>query len=218
MTFMRTSLFDFDCRPSASPCGRRARATRRGCWWCGRARRRSSTTGRARSARIAARPGDALVVNDTRVIPARLVGGASGAGSTEDRGDADQAARARALARFVKPAKRLQPGDTHPLRRRGPRLPPRQLDATVEEKGRGRRGHAVVSIFTAPVLDQAIRALGDMPLPPYIAARRRTTSGPRRLPDHVRAQEGSVAAPTAGCISPMNCSPPQARAASRCIG
>jgi S-adenosylmethionine:tRNA ribosyltransferase-isomerase len=73
-----------------------------------------------------------------------------------------------------------------------------QLDATVEDKGEG--GEVTLAFaFHGPVLDQAIEERGDMPLPPYIAARR-----PPDVRDHADYQtmfaldEGSVAAPTAG--------------------
>ena len=73
-----------------------------------------------------------------------------------------------------------------------------QLDATVEDKGEG--GEVTLAFaFHGPVLDQAIEERGDMPLPPYIAARR-----PPDARDHADYQtmfahdEGSVAAPTAG--------------------
>ena len=46
------------------------------------------------------------------------------------------------------------------------------LDATVEAKGEG--GEVTLSfVFHGPVLDQAIAERGDMPLPPYIASRRK---------------------------------------------
>jgi len=73
-----------------------------------------------------------------------------------------------------------------------------QLDATVEEKGEA--GEVTLAFaFHGPVLDQAIEERGDMPLPPYIAARR-----PPDAQDYADYQtmfahdEGSVAAPTAG--------------------
>jgi S-adenosylmethionine:tRNA ribosyltransferase-isomerase len=146
------------------------------------------------------RAGDALVVNDSKVIPARLTG-------ERVRNDTrakiettlirrESAERWRALA---KPAKRLQPGDRirfgHESR---VCLLGDALDATVEEIGEG--GEILLRFdFHGPVLEEAIEALGHMPLPPYIAARREDDERDRNDYQTVFAKhEGSVAAPTAG--------------------
>ena len=73
-----------------------------------------------------------------------------------------------------------------------------QLDATVEAKGEG--GEVTLAFaFHGPVLDQAIAERGDMPLPPYIAARRAPDERDRADYQTMFAQtDGSVAAPTAG--------------------
>ena len=61
-----------------------------------------------------------------------------------------------------------------------------QLDATVEEKGEG--GEVTLAFaFHGPVLDQALEERGDMPLPPYIAARPPDERDRNRLPDLLRA-------------------------------
>jgi S-adenosylmethionine:tRNA ribosyltransferase-isomerase len=98
----------------------------------------------------------------------------------------------------MKPAKRLAPGDVIRFGEEGKVCFLGQLDATVEDKGEG--GEVTLAFaFHGPVLDQAIEERGDMPLPPYIAARR-----PPDARDHADYQtmfahdEGSVAAPTAG--------------------
>ena len=136
------------------------------------------------------RAGDALVVNDTRVIPARLTGRRIGRGAeAEHRGDADQAARRLALERLrARPAKKLAAGDIIRFGEEGKVCFLGQLDATVEAKGEG--GEVTLSFaFHGPVLDQAIAERGDMPLPPYIAGKRAPDdAGPRRLPDPVRAR------------------------------
>ncbi len=146
------------------------------------------------------RPGDVLVVNDTKVIPARLKGRRIGRGTAEPAIEATlhrrvDGARWRA---FVRPAKRLAPGDVVRFGEEGKVCFLGQLDATVEDKGEG--GEVTLAFaFHGPVLDQAIEERGDMPLPPYIAARR-----PPDARDHADYQtmfaldEGSVAAPTAG--------------------
>ena len=145
------------------------------------------------------RPGDALVVNDTKVIPARLRGRRIGRGS-EPAIEATlhrrlDGARWRA---FVKPAKRLAPGDVVRFGEEGKVCFLGQLDATVEDKGDG--GEVTLAFaFHGPVLDQAVEERGDMPLPPYIAARRAPDERDRIDYQTLFAQaEGSVAAPTAG--------------------
>ncbi|MEA2936737.1 MAG: S-adenosylmethionine:tRNA ribosyltransferase-isomerase [Alphaproteobacteria bacterium] len=146
------------------------------------------------------RPGDALVVNDTRVVPARLTGRRIGRGPAEPKIEATlhrrlDGARWRA---FVKPGKRLAPGDVVRFGEEGRVCFLGQLDATVEEKGEG--GEVTLSFaFHGPVLDQAIEERGAMPLPPYIASRRPPDEADRSDYQTMFAQaEGSVAAPTAG--------------------
>ena len=145
------------------------------------------------------RPGDALVVNDTKVIPARLRGRRIGRGN-EPAIEATlhrrlDGARWRA---FVRPAKRLAPGDVVRFGEEGKVCFLGQLDATVEDKGEG--GEVTLAFaFHGPVLDQAVEERGDMPLPPYIAARRAPDERDRIDYQTMFAQaEGSVAAPTAG--------------------
>jgi S-adenosylmethionine:tRNA ribosyltransferase-isomerase len=145
------------------------------------------------------REGDALVVNDTKVIPARLHGRRIGRGpetaieaTLHHRLDG---ARWRA---FVKPAKRLAVGDVVRFGDEGKVCFLGQLDATVEAKGEG--GEVSLAFaFHGPVLDQAIDERGEMPLPPYIAARRAPDERDRVDYQTMFAHmEGSVAAPTAG--------------------
>ncbi len=144
------------------------------------------------------RSGDALVVNDTKVIPARLFGRRIGRGE-EPKIEATlhkriDGARWRA---FVKPAKRLQTGDIVRFGDEGKVCFLGQLDATVEDKGEG--GEVTLSFaFHGAVLDQAIAERGAMPLPPYIASKR--AADERDLSDYQTMfadEEGSVAAPTA---------------------
>lgn len=145
------------------------------------------------------RPGDALVVNDSKVIPARLQGRRIGRGN-EPKIEATlhrriDGSRWRA---FVKPAKRLEEGDVIRFGEEGHVCFLGQLDATVEVKGEG--GEVTLAFaFHGPVLEQAIAERGDMPLPPYIAARRAPDERDRSDYQTMFAQaEGSVAAPTAG--------------------
>jgi len=139
------------------------------------------------------------VVNDTKVIPARLFGRRIGRGE-EPKIEATLHKRidgSRWLA-FVKPAKRLQPGDIVRFGDEGKVCFLGQLDATVEGKGEG--GEVMLSFaFHGPVLDQAIAERGDMPLPPYIASKRAPDERDRADYQTLFARdEGSVAAPTAG--------------------
>jgi S-adenosylmethionine:tRNA ribosyltransferase-isomerase len=146
------------------------------------------------------RPGDALVVNDTKVIPARLHGRRIGRGAAEPAIEATlhrrlDGSRWRA---FVKPAKRLSPGDVVRFGDEGKVCFLGQLDASVEAKGED--GEITLAFaFHGPVLDEAVNERGVMPLPPYIAARRAPDERDRLDYQTMFAQtEGSVAAPTAG--------------------
>ena len=144
------------------------------------------------------RPGDSLVFNDTKVIPARLGGRRIGRGE-EPRIEATLVKRIdgshwRAL---VRPAKKLREGDVLRFGEEGKVCFLGQLDATVDEKGS--EGEVTLAFaFHGPVLDSAIEERGDMPLPPYIAARRPPDARDRDDYQTIFArEEGSVAAPTA---------------------
>jgi S-adenosylmethionine:tRNA ribosyltransferase-isomerase len=146
------------------------------------------------------RPGDAVVVNDTRVIPARLRGRRIGRGTTEPAIEATlhqrlDGSRWRA---FVRPAKRLTAGDVVRFGDEGRVCFLGQLDAAVEQKGEG--GEVTLAFaFHGSLLDQAVEERGEMPLPPYIAARRAPDDRDRADYQTMFARtEGSVAAPTAG--------------------
>ncbi|MGZ8396218.1 MAG: tRNA preQ1(34) S-adenosylmethionine ribosyltransferase-isomerase QueA [Rhodoplanes sp.] len=145
------------------------------------------------------RPGDQLVVNDTKVIAASLTGRRIGRGA-EPRIEATlierlDGSRWRAL---IKGAKKLAPGDVVRFGDEGKVCFLGQLDATVEEKGEA--GDVTLAFaFHGPVLDQAIAERGNMPLPPYIAARRAPDEQDRSDYQTLFARaEGAVAAPTAG--------------------
>jgi S-adenosylmethionine:tRNA ribosyltransferase-isomerase len=144
-------------------------------------------------------PGDALVVNDTRVIPARLTGRRIGR-ETEPKIEATLTERldGSRWRAFVRPAKKLAPGDNVRFGEEGKVCFLGQLDASVESKGEG--GEVTLSFaFHGPVLDQAIAERGDMPLPPYIASKRKPDAQDRTdYQTMFASDEGSVAAPTAG--------------------
>jgi S-adenosylmethionine:tRNA ribosyltransferase-isomerase len=145
------------------------------------------------------RPGDQLVVNDTKVIPAQLAGRRIGR-------DAEPRIEATLIKRLdgsrwqalVKPAKKLIEGDTIRFGNEGRVCLLGHLDAQVEAKGDN--GEVTLTFsFHGPTLDQAIADVGAPPLPPYIASRR--TPDEQDSSDYqtmFAVHEGAVAAPTAG--------------------
>ena len=138
--------------------------------------------------------GDALVFNDTRVIPAQL------AGIRHREGAGDQKVSATLHMRiagdrwkaFAKPGKRIKPGDRIAFGAA------ENLSATVVHKGEG--GEVTLHFdVSGPGLDLAIAAVGHIPLPPYIASKRDDDDADRRDYQTIYArEEGAVAAPTAG--------------------
>ncbi|HEY1978551.1 MAG TPA: tRNA preQ1(34) S-adenosylmethionine ribosyltransferase-isomerase QueA [Xanthobacteraceae bacterium] len=149
------------------------------------------------------RPGDVIVVNDTKVILANLHGRRIGRGEHEPAISATlikrlDGSRWRAL---VKPGKRLVTGDIVRFGGEGRMCFIDQLDASIEQKGEGEEGGEVTLAFTldGAALDQALEERGNMPLPPYIASRRGVDEHDRADYQTMFARtEGSVAAPTAG--------------------
>lgn len=144
-------------------------------------------------------PGDQLVVNDTKVIPAQLTGRRIGR-ETEPKIEATlikrlDGSRWQAL---VKPAKKLTAGDAIRFGNEGRVCLLGNLDAEVESEGEN--GEVTLAFsFHGPILDQAIADVGAPPLPPYIASRR--TPDERDAADYqtmFAVSEGAVAAPTAG--------------------
>jgi len=133
------------------------------------------------------RPGDLLVYNDTRVIPARLRG---------KRGEArvevtlHQRAGDLTWRAFAKPAKRLRPGDTIAF--------DDGFGADVIARGEG--GEVTLAFHCAAGdFDAALERSGEMPLPPYIAAQRPVDERDRDDYQTLFAErKGAVAAPTAG--------------------
>ena len=145
------------------------------------------------------RPGDLLVFNDTKVIPARLFGlrrrDGGGVASVEAtlhmRNGPD-----RWLA-FARPGKRLAAGDRISFGHDANACLLGALEATVAE----RDGGEVLLVFdlSGPVLDEQIAAAGHIPLPPYIASKRSDDERDRADYQTIYArEEGAVAAPTAG--------------------
>ncbi len=145
---------------------------------------------RVRDLPVLLRAGDILVVNETRVIPARLKGRRS-----RERSDIaveatlHQRVAGASWRAFMRPGKKIRAGD---------RLAFADLGATVAEKGRD--GEFTLEFdCSGPELDAAIDRVGEMPLPPYIASKRKQDERDRTDYQTVFARrEGSVAAPTAG--------------------
>jgi S-adenosylmethionine:tRNA ribosyltransferase-isomerase len=144
-------------------------------------------------------PGDALVFNDTKVIPAELEGSRERDGARAhisvnliERLDGH---RWQALAR---PAKRLKTGDRIVFGENDRACLLGQLVATVQARGEG--GEITLAFdFAGAALDEAIASVGEMPLPPYIASRRPADERDRTDYQTVYAKtDGAVAAPTAG--------------------
>ena len=144
---------------------------------------------------------DALVVNDTRVIAARLDG-------VRVRGEAIASIEATLIERvddcrwraLVRPAKRLKVGERIRFGEASESMTCllAALDAEVEDKGDA--GEVLLRFeFTGAALDEAIERLGAPPLPPYIASRRALSpNDPADYQTMFAAKPGAVAAPTAG--------------------
>lgn len=129
------------------------------------------------------RPGDLLVMNDTRVTALRLHGAKPSGGKVEalllrelggNRWDA-----------VVKPGRRVDVGATLDFGE--------GLVAKVEERTEG--GGRIIDFGDAPGTAEAIRRVGEVPLPPYIQAMLRDAS---RYQTVYASEPGSAAAPTAG--------------------
>ena len=135
--------------------------------------------------------GDTLVVNDTKVISARLRGMRTGRGATTPKIEVllHKRIASNAFLAFARPARKLEAGDG---------LLFGTLTATVRRKGES--GEIEVAFAKAgAILDAAIALEGEIPLPPYIAGKRKTDA--QDSADYqtlFAAHDGSVAAPTAG--------------------
>lgn len=150
-------------------------------------------------------PGDLLVANRTRVMPARLVGHKQGTGGVSEtlllkrREDVDSLGGAWEC--LVNPGKRLKPGAVVEYREGGLHAPlaaPVVLRGTIVDFLDDNRGGRLVRFEPAGglTLDEAIHRAGHVPLPPYIT----TYEGDPEKYQTVYAmhEEHSAAAPTAG--------------------
>ncbi|MED3785388.1 tRNA preQ1(34) S-adenosylmethionine ribosyltransferase-isomerase QueA [Geobacillus stearothermophilus] len=130
-------------------------------------------------------PGDCLVLNDTRVMPARLYGEKEETGGTVEvlllkHLDGDR------WETLVKPGKRVKPGTK--LTFGGGKLQAVCLD-TLEHGGR------VLEFSYDGLFYEVLAELGEMPLPPYIKEK---LDDPERYQTVYAREIGSAAAPTAG--------------------
>ncbi|MGE0044247.1 MAG: tRNA preQ1(34) S-adenosylmethionine ribosyltransferase-isomerase QueA [Hyphomonadaceae bacterium] len=146
------------------------------------------------------RAGDLLVLNDTRVIRARL----KGARTRDESAVAVEATLHQRLSpsrwsAFAKPGKRLKEGDVIQFGAPADRACTlASLSAHISRKGE--EGEIELEFELAGAdLDLAIDALGEMPLPPYIASRRAEDEEDAHDYQTIyAAKDGAVAAPTAG--------------------
>jgi len=133
-------------------------------------------------------PGDCLVMNDTRVIPARLIGKSQNGGRMEflllNRKDAHR------FEVLVKPGKKARVGSLFDFGKGI--LKARILDITAE-------GGRLVEFIYDGIFEEILDKLGETPLPPYITEKPDDEKEIRNRYQTVYArQDGSAAAPTAG--------------------
>lgn len=143
--------------------------------------------------------GDAIVLNKTSVLPARLSG-------LRYRGENTATMEITLLKQLspskwhvmARPAKRLKVDDRLAFGTHNNTCMAETLSATVTS--RGEEGQAEIAFDLAgPDLEKAIMAQGQMPLPPYIAGKRKPDEKDKQDYQTIFAEEkGSVAAPTAG--------------------
>lgn len=130
------------------------------------------------------RAGDLLVMNNTRVIPARLKGRRAGGGAAVELLLLHRMDGGRWTA-MVRPGRKLRPG-TRVLFDHG-------AEALIEDYAA--EGQRVVSFSGPQPIELLLPVIGDVPLPPYIKTR---LDDPSHYQTIYAAEEGSAAAPTAG--------------------
>lgn len=149
-------------------------------------------------------PGDLLVVNQTRVMPARLVGRKRTGALAEAlllRRREDVDALGRVWECLVSPGKRLKPGAVIEFRAGGAHAPAGSavvLEGEVLDFVEGSRGGRLVRFSPAEglTLDEAVHKAGHVPLPPYINS---YEGDPEKYQTvYAMNEEHSAAAPTAG--------------------
>jgi S-adenosylmethionine:tRNA ribosyltransferase-isomerase len=131
-------------------------------------------------------PGDLLVLNDTRVIPARLYGRSAGGGKMEIL--LIEPVGEREWDALVKPGRRARPGARIEIAE--------GLTAEVVDKREDGPAHRYRLRFSEPI-EPHLDRLGHIPLPPYIH-RPDTAEDRERYQTVYALRPGAVAAPTAG--------------------
>ncbi|HEU0053360.1 MAG TPA: S-adenosylmethionine:tRNA ribosyltransferase-isomerase, partial [Longimicrobium sp.] len=131
-------------------------------------------------------PGDALVLNETRVFPARLVGRKATGARAEVLLLTPHTGEEKVWTALVRPGGKLKPGRTVEI---APELAVEIVDSTPG-------GERIVRLVTELPVAEALDRFGEVPLPPYIE--HAATAEDRERYQTVYARErGSVAAPTA---------------------
>ncbi|HEY9762632.1 MAG TPA: tRNA preQ1(34) S-adenosylmethionine ribosyltransferase-isomerase QueA [Trichocoleus sp.] len=139
------------------------------------------------------RPGDLLVLNNTRVIPARLYGRKPEGAEVEVLLLEEQPTSPNRWSALVKPGRRLKPGAT--IHFGGSTSQP-ELIAEVIETDPATSGRILdFRVPSGESLDSVIDRLGQMPLPPYITE---SEAAPEQYQTIYAEQPGAIAAPTAG--------------------
>ena len=137
------------------------------------------------------RPGDLLVVNDTRVLPVQLAGVRVRDSEVAVEATLIKSTGPAQWQAFLKPGRKVREGDALVF---GGGV----LEATVAAKGED-GVYTLDFACTAAEMIERLHAVGAMPLPPYIRSKRREDERDVRDYQTVFArEEGSVAAPTAG--------------------
>lgn len=148
-------------------------------------------------------PGDVLIANETRVMPARLLGAKRGTGGAAEvfllREAAGPEPRTNRLAFWevlVRPGKRLKPGSGAIVDFRDANGNVALSTEIVDWVPNTQKGERIARLTTdLPSLDEALHAVGNTPLPPYI----KDYAGDKEMYQTVYAKrESSAAAPTAG--------------------
>lgn len=139
-------------------------------------------------------PNDVLVINDSKVIPARLRGKKTSSGGNVEILLIHEVGLNDWWV-MLKPGKRAHPGTRVALQTPAGKSAP--IEFQIEEKND--EGHCRIRFEGTPNILNELDELGEIPLPPYIeAANRRDYNDKERYQTIYANQRGSVAAPTAG--------------------
>lgn len=135
------------------------------------------------------KPGDLLVFNDSRVIPARLWGRREDTGGKVElllirRLSGEGQGQEKWLA-MTNPGRKAHPGSRIVVENK----------VTAEVESRDEEGYRVLNFQTEEPLNRVLWEIGSMPVPPYI---KKELQEPESYQTVYSREEGSVAAPTAG--------------------